>query len=240
MEFLAPEWHDRLPSTSTSLLERLRQGEELPPGFVLAAREQTAGRGRYQRQWVSGVGRDLTFSVLVRTRCEPLRLVSLPLAAALGVATVLEKYGIAARAKWPNDLLVGGRKICGILAEREGDGLVIGIGLNVNMREEEAAVIDRPVTSMRIETGREHAVDELLGRILRELPHWVETWEQDGFAGLRQAWEARCVGLGEKIAIGEGCKRASGVLEGFGNAGQLLLRQRDGTVCEVWSGDLEI
>lgn len=240
MEFLAPEWHDRLPSTNTSLLERLREGEELPSGFVLAAREQTAGRGRYQRQWVSGVGRDLTFSALVRSRVEPFRLVSLPLAVALGVAVVLEERGIAARTKWPNDLLVGGRKICGILAEREGDGVVIGIGLNVNMGEEGAAVIDRPVTSMRIETGREHAIDELLGRILRELPDWVEIWEQDGFAGLRQAWETRCVGLGEEIAIGEGGKRASGVLEGFGDAGQLLLRQRDGTVCQVWSGDLEI
>lgn len=238
MRFLAPEWHERVTSTNSILLERLRGGEELTSGFVLAAREQAEGRGRYERKWVSKGGGDLAFSFLMRTRVGVPQLLSLPQAVALGVREGLEEFGIEVRVKWPNDLLVGGRKICGILAEREGEGLVVGVGVNVNMGREEAAGIDRPATSMMIESGRAFAVEGVLERVLERLPEWIEKWEKGGFAALREAWTARCVGLGEEVEVGEARERSGGVLEGFGEAGQLLLRQADGRVKEVWSGDV--
>ena len=238
MQFLIPEWHGRLTSTNTVLLERLRGGEGLASGFVLATREQTEGRGRYERKWVSAEGGNLAFSFLMRTRVGVPQVLSLPQAVALGVAEAVGEFGIEAWVKWPNDLLAGGRKICGILAEREGEGLVVGVGVNVNMGREEAAGIDRPATSMMIESGRAFAVEGLLERVLERLPVWIERWEKGGFAALREAWTARCVGLGEEVEVGEARERLEGVLEGFGEAGQLLLRQADGTVKEVWSGDV--
>ena len=240
MRFLAPEWHERLTSTNTVLLERLKEGEELDSGFVLAAREQTEGRGRYERKWVSEKGGNLAFSFLLRTEVGVPQVLSLPQAVALGVGEALGDFGIEAWVKWPNDLLAGERKICGILAEREGEGLVVGVGVNVNMGAEEAEGIDRPATSMRIESGREFAVGGLLERVLERLPAWIEAWEKGGFGALREAWTARCVGLGEGVEVGEARERLEGILEGFGEAGQMLLRQAGGRVREVWSGDVEL
>lgn len=239
MEFLAPEWHDRLTSTNTVLRERLQRGEPLPSGFVLAAREQTAGRGRLGRSWVSQPGRDLTFSVLLRYAAGYPTHLSLPMATALGVAAALEEFGVHGRTKWPNDLQVSGRKLCGILAERQGAGLVVGIGINVNAEAVELAAIDRPATSLRVEAGREHPIELVLDRVLAHLAVWTEHWEEAGFAGLRQAWLARCVGLGEPVAIRDGNGLRRGTLAGFGPDGELLLATADGAVQPVWSGEIE-
>ena len=162
MQFASPEWHQTLTSTNQVLLQRLAAGEDLPTGFVLAAYEQTAGRGRYQRRWLSQAKRDLTFTFLLRPEAQGDRLASLTLAVALGVRVALATFGVEARTKWPNDLLVDGYKICGILAERAGQDLVIGIGLNINMDEAVAARLDRPVTSLYLQTGVEYAVETIL------------------------------------------------------------------------------
>ena len=166
-----------------------------------------------------------------------MQLLSLPMAAALGVAAYLQACGVAAQTKWPNDVLVGGRKICGILAER-GEAVVLGIGLNVNMDADEAAAIDRPATSLRIETGEERAVEVVLDELLIHLGEWVGRWEKGGFAALREAWEGRCANMGEYVEVGEDADRRTGVVLGFGAAGQLLLREDDGTRAEVWAGDV--
>ena len=215
----------------------MREGRDLPDGYVLAARAQTAGRGRYQRRWLVQPGRNLTFSTLLRCQVPPMQLLSLPMAASLGVVEYLEAIGLAAHTKWPNDVLMGGRKICGILAER-GAGVVLGIGLNVNMDADEAAAIDRPATSMRIETGCEYAVEAVLDDLLKHLAAWIGRWEQGGFAALREAWGARCANIGEYVEVGEATDRRTGLVLGFGDAGQLLLREDDGTWGEVWAGDL--
>ena len=244
MRFLSPEWHDRLPSTNTVLLERLRTGEAPAPGFVLAARDQTAGRGRYERTWVGSGGQNLTFSFLLVTQQEGAHLASVPMAVALGVADALAEYGIAAQTKWPNDVLIDGGKICGILSERcdrshpDGTAVVVGVGLNVNMAGVEAAAIGRPATSMRIETGREYAVEAVLDRVLAALAGRVSHWETGGFAALRTDWLARCCFVGDRVSVGEGEDRRAGVLAGFGEAGQLLLRGDDGAVEAIWAGDV--
>ena len=233
MRFQKPQWHDELPSTNTTLVQWLRAGRNLPAGFVLAARSQTAGRGRYERRWLARPGRNLTFSVLLRSNASPLQFLSLPQAAALGVAAYLEENGLVAQTKWPNDVLVGGRKICGILAER-CTGVVLGIGLNVNMDADEAASIAQPATSLRIETGAEREVEGALDELLAHLQVWIERWEKGGFAALSGAWKSRCANLGQYVTVGG----RTGVVLGFGPAGQLLLREDDGTRREVWTGDV--
>ncbi len=244
MIFETPEWHDQLPSTNSVLLDRIRSGEKLPSGYVLAAREQTEGRGRYDRTWVSQAGQDLTFSALIVADTVLSKLVSLPMAAALAVVDVLEGYGMIAKTKWPNDVLVNGAKICGLLAEQSnekhpgGKTIVLGMGLNINMEAVGIAMIDRAATSIRMETGKEHDVEEVLARVLAELSKWVEIWQKEGFAGFREVWTEKCCFVGEKVSVGEGATLKTGVLVGFGDQGQLLLQGESGEVEEVWAGDV--
>ena len=244
MTFLPPEWRDRVPSTNTCLLQRLSNGVAIPAGYVLATREQTAGRGRYQRQWIARADENLTFSFLLITKAAFPQLASLPIAIALGVADMLDIHGINAQTKWPNDVLVNDAKICGMLLERsdqkkpDGAAIVIGIGLNVNMDATTAALINRPVTSMRLETGRECEIETALAQLLSTIAPWIDRWENAGFVALRAAWERRCVYLDEQISVGEGEDVKTGTLEGFGDHGQLLLRGTDGWVREIWAGDV--
>lgn len=239
MKFLAPEWHQRLSSTNSILGERVHAGEGLPDGFVLAAREQTAGRGRFNRVWLAQPGLNLTFSFLLRTRTTFPQIVSLPMATALGVAAALGELGLEVQTKWPNDLLVAGHKICGVLAESSESGaVVVGIGLNVNMRAEEAARVGKPATSIYVETGEEYVVEEVLGFVLPHVERWINRWQAHGFAALKEAWTQHCFNLGEYVQVGEGEGQKTGVLLGFGEAGQMLLREDDGQQSEVWAGDV--
>lgn len=234
---------DRVASTNTALRERVQGGEALPSGFVLAAREQTAGRGRFDREWLAAPGRDLTFSFLLRWGDAMPQAASLPMAAALGVTDLLRKLGVDARVKWPNDVLVGERKIAGLLAEtvssRAGmtGGAVVGIGLNVNAAASDLAVVGRPATSLRVESGREWAPEALLPRLLRCMAPRLDRWLADGFEGLRTDWERRAAWMGATVSIHRGADIVTGILAGFGGSGELLLRHPDGAVEAVWSGD---
>ena len=242
MQFLPPEWHNQLPSTNTTLLERL--SSNTPTGFVLAAHTQTAGRGRYDRRWLAEAGQNLTFSFLYTTKANGTQLASLPMAIALGISDALKTFNIVTQVKWPNDLLIDGAKLCGMLLERsdanhpDGTPIVVGIGLNVNMTGQAAALIDRPATSMHIETGREYNVKDVLTQILTALPEWLSKWENGGFKAIQTDWTDRCAYIGEHIQVGEGNNIQTGTLEGFGSNGQLLLKSKTGTITEIWAGDV--
>lgn len=244
MQFHSPEWHDQLPSTNTTLLERLASGPSVPTGLVIAARSQTAGRGRYDRRWLAEANQNLTFSFLYTTKADGTQLASLPMAIALGISDALKTFNITTQVKWPNDILIDKAKLCGMLLERSdtthpnGTPIVVGIGLNVNMTGQTAAHIDRPATSMHIETGREYNVNDVLTQILNALPPWLDKWEQSGFAAIQTDWIDRCAYIGEQIRVGEGDKIQTGILEGFGENGQLLLKMDTGAIVEIWAGDV--
>ena len=245
MRFHPPEWIEQVPSTNSLLLERIGSGAGVPPGTVLATDDQTGGRGRGQRAWVSRPGRDLACSfVLEAAGTDPRRLGSLAMAAALGAADCLEEHGVIAQTKWPNDVIAGRRKIAGILPEpAPGSGqpglVVVGVGLNLGMTREEAEAIDQPATSVLVETGLAPEPRKVLPRLLQRLTPRLEAWGEGGFAALRGRWEARCAGLGERVTVVDGGQRLSGVLAGFGEDGQLLLEE-GGAVREVWAGSLSL
>lgn len=247
MDFLTPQWIDRIPSTNTALLEQLAGGIPLPAGTVLATDEQTAGRGRGANQWQTEPGRDLACSFVLRAAVAAKDLCSLSMAVALGVADLLDRLGITAQTKWPNDVIVGNRKICGILPElsqsplRQGAPaiVVVGVGLNVGMSRDEATAIDRPATSIVIESGRPITARQLLPDLLKALAPPLDRWSAGGFAALRQDWENRCAGLGQVVTVIDDSIRRQGVLAGFGDGGQLLLTD-DGTTVEIWAGHLRL
>ena len=240
MTFAEPEWFEQVTSTNTIVLERIDAGESLPDGYVLATTEQTAGRGRGTRHWHAEAGRDLCCSILYRNDAPARQLASLAMATALGIVDALHEYGIKAQTKWPNDVLVGDAKIAGILCELRPGSAVIGIGLNVSMSAAEAA------TSILIETGTVQAPREVLPILLQVLSRRLQAWQEGGFAGLRSDWCRHCLALGQDITIDDGDTRQTGVLAGFGDAGQLLLQPHDlaqdgsSTPVEIWSGHLRL
>jgi BirA family transcriptional regulator, biotin operon repressor / biotin---[acetyl-CoA-carboxylase] ligase len=167
-------------STNADLLDLAARG--LNDGSVLVAEEQTAGRGRQGRSWVSPPGSALTFSVLLRPeRIPPERLGWVPLVAGTATATAVRALtGLDARLKWPNDVLIGGRKLAGILAEVAGNAIVVGIGVNVSSAPGELPVGPGglPPTSLLAE-GVPVARDVLLIEILRAFGQWYKTLSQD-------------------------------------------------------------
>jgi BirA family biotin operon repressor/biotin-[acetyl-CoA-carboxylase] ligase len=243
MDFSAPEWLDRTPSTNSLLRERMAASAQPPEGAVLATLEQTAGRGRFERRWESGAGKNLTFSFCVQPHGRDEDRATLAMAVALGVSDYLASEGLTTRTKWPNDVLVGDRKICGILAElcQSGTGrvaMVVGVGLNVNMTEEDLALIDRPATSMSVLTGRRFDVRTLLPVLLTHLSARIDTWLGKGFAGLRADWEQQCAYIGQQVLIEDDRNMWQGILSGFGESGELILERPDGETKTVWSGDV--
>lgn len=230
------EWKERLASTNTTLRDRAERSQGLPSGTVIAAREQTSGRGRLDRAWFSGRDENLTFSLYLRAATDPRRLPAASMAAALAVTDLLADEGIPPSLKWPNDVLVQGKKICGILSEAVSGGLIIGVGLNVNM--ETADHIDQPATSMRIESGKRFDCGQLLPALLEKLVPHLTAWQKDGFAGIRESWEARIPTLGKPIRVRDGSHYRDGVLAGFGEDGELLLQNSDSSISPIWSGEL--
>lgn len=245
-----PLWEDSLDSTNTRLAQWIRERRVLP-GAVLAAREQTAGRGRYDRRWLARPGCNLTFSLYLSTTRGFPAIASIPAAAALGVSDYLrDAHGIDGRVKWPNDVMVSGRKICGILSERvslpstpasaatpAAEAIVVGIGVNLNMSAEDAAQVDKPATSVLMEAGVSCAPEEELLRLLQPLGHWLTRWEEAGFSALRAELLRRAWKIGETVMVGDGDQKISGTFEGFGESGELLLRLSDGELRPCWAGD---
>lgn len=234
------QWFDHLDSTNTRLLEQVDLNPALPSGTVWAARTQSAGRGRLERKWISSSSGNLLFSLFHRTGAEPGRLPSLTMAMAIAVDEMLQTFQVHSNLKWPNDIQVKGCKIAGLLAERAGaEGVVIGVGLNVNMAASELALIDQPATSLRNETGREWNVEEVLAVLLAtHLPPWLARWDRNGFSGLRERWMQGCGGLHAPLAVRDGERRMQGTLAGFGEEGELQLRLPDGTIQTVWAGEV--
>ncbi len=232
------EWFDKLASTNATMRERFLQGHKLRSGSIIAAREQTAGRGRQDRKWLTSPDSNLCFSLFIRTDAELAAVPSLTMAAALGVNDLLRGMGIRSIPKWPNDVLVGHRKICGILSERiEPEGIIVGIGLNVNMSTEEAEMIDRPATSILIESGWATELSKTLEALLPHLEYWIDEWQTGGFSNLREIWTEQAGPVGKPLTVRDGEIKKSGTLAGFGDHGELLLQTTDGLET-IWSGDV--
>ncbi|MBN2164126.1 MAG: biotin--[acetyl-CoA-carboxylase] ligase [Pontiellaceae bacterium] len=235
------EWQDRLGSTNSTMRERISLGEKAENGWILATREQTCGRGRQQRKWVSMPDTNLCFSLFLKTHAPLIQIPSLTMAVALAVNDLLNYYQIHSAPKWPNDVLVGPRKICGILSERTDcantTGIIIGIGLNVNMSKEDAEAIDRPATSILMESGIAHPPASILDALLPQIEFWINEWEKGGFTAIRDIWTEKAGPVGKAISVHDGDVRKSGTLAGFGEHGELLMKTRDG-IETIWSGDV--
>ena len=180
------------------------------PGDVFVADMQTAGRGRLDHRWLSAPGENLMMSAVVDVvDVPPHEAATLPLVAGLAVAQavsgVFAAHGDPSRTadvkiKWPNDVLIDRRKICGILCERNGDNVIVGIGVNVNQTAFPPEISDR-ATSVRLELGALHDVANVRDEVLDRLHECIERWRKDGFAVLLPELSTFDCLKGQRVAV---------------------------------------
>ena len=227
-------YFETLDSTQTYLKEHFN---ELPDQTVVTANTQTAGRGRFDRRWVSEPG-GLYFSILLKPTKTQF-LANLTQLLALCVCQAAEKYAIQPNLKWPNDVQVAGKKLCGILSEtitQNGQvaGLVIGAGVNVAQKD--LSHVGQPAVSLR-ELGVTTAKEDFLQTVLEPFFASYSAVLEDGFKAIRSAYLERFPFLGRQIAVKNGASAVSGVAEDLSPEGTLLLHTQRGPL-EILIGDL--
>jgi len=232
---------DSVPSTND---EATRLGAAgAADGTVVWARRQIAGRGRRGREWSSPEG-NLYCSVLMRPALPLARAAGLSLVAAVAVGDTVAGFladGRRVEHKWPNDVLVGGAKIAGILLEAAGrargatDWVVVGCGLNVGA---EPGVSGQAVTTLAAEAGRDIPVRAVLMALLDNLRLWRGRWETHGIAPIRDSWLARARGLGQDITVRLPREELRGRFEGLDDSGALRLVLPDATRRTISAGDV--
>ena len=237
-------WHiesrGSTPSTNADVAEQARAGA--PEGVVLVTDHQQAGRGRLDRLWETPPGTALTMSVLLRPTVPAERWPWLPLLTGVAVLDGLDALGVRAELKWPNDVLLEGRKLAGILAERvetpTGPAAVVGIGLNVAMTEDELPV--ETATSLAVEgydADRDAVRDAVLAALADRYRAWLEAGDDDD---LRTAYVARCIsadGRALRVELPDG-STLTGIGVDVTDGGELVLELRDGSRHRVAAGDV--
>jgi BirA family biotin operon repressor/biotin-[acetyl-CoA-carboxylase] ligase len=173
-----------------------------PDGAAVVADTQTAGRGRHGRRWHDEAGTSLLVSVLLRPALPPSLRPLLSYAASVAVVGTLGTLGLDARVKWPNDVLVAGRKVAGILLEAREGVVVVGVGLNVNQQRFPPELAAR-ATSVALETGRATDRGVVLATLLDELDRWRACLEREGFAPVRERWRAVSDTLGRGVRVAD-------------------------------------
>ena len=227
-------------ATSSSDLVWQAAAEDAPAGTAFLVGEQTAGRGRRGAGWSSAQG-GMYLSLLLRPSVAADTFWGLSFVAALAIreAMAARLTGTDVRLKWPNDVLAGNGKICGILLEVRGEAVVIGTGVNI---APVAALSDAklPATSFQELGDRTTTPEELArdyaGRLLQRVAHW----ERDGFAPVRLEWLGHCAHIGQTVRVGTGSGVIAGEFDDLGHDGALVIRADDGTVHRVTTGDVEL
>ncbi|MCJ8205452.1 bifunctional biotin--[acetyl-CoA-carboxylase] ligase/biotin operon repressor BirA [Pseudomonas sp. RGM2987] len=227
---------DSIDSTNAEALRSVERGVEAP--FLVLAERQIAGRGRRGRKWVSPFADNLYYSLVLRIDGGMRQLEGLSLVVGLAVMHTLREMGIVeAGLKWPNDVLVGQKKIAGILLELVGDPadvchVVLGIGINVNMQSTDE--VDQQWTSMALETGVDVDRNELVARMSGMLQQYLKLHQASGFAAIQAEWESYHLWQGRTVSLIAGSSRVDGVVKGIDLQGALRLKV-DG-VEKIFSG----
>ena len=228
---------------STNQLARQMAVQGCPHGSVVLAEEQTAGRGRLGRGWVNQKGKDLCMSMVLRPRLEAQHAPRYTLASALGVYQLADKLGASPFIKWPNDVLINGKKICGILLEMDGDmdalhSVIVGIGLNVNT-DVFPVEIEKTATSFALSLSKLLDRNQVLSTLINLLEPLYDACENETAYGDLLNEYTRCCGtIGQSVSVMGIRETLNGVAEGIDGVGRLLLRSTDGALHALSAGDV--
>ena len=232
--------------TTQPIAHQLAQAGE-PDGSIVICEEQTAGKGRLARAWTSTQGKGIWMSVIIRPEIPPTKAPQLTLVAAVAVTRAIEDIAdVRAEIKWPNDLLINGKKCTGILTELQADidrvhAIILGIGVNVNQQPSDFPEdIQSIATSIQMVTGKPVDRAELVARILYHLEIYTDLYVQHGFEPLKILWESYSCTLGKRIKATMIHKQIEGVALGITNEGILQVKTDDGEIHGIYSADIEI
>lgn len=214
-------------------------------GTVVVADAQSSGKGRLGRSWTSPPGVNLYLSVLLRPLLEPRHAPQLTFLSSLAVATAIERCsGLQPQVKWPNDVLLNGRKVAGLLNEMSAETesihfVILGIGVNLNMGADQFPPgLRYPATSLALELGRPVSRTTFCRILLEELDRFYSLYERRGFAPIREAWQGYFHLLGQRVAVENQHLRQVGTVAGLDQDGALLLQTDDGTTERILAGDV--
>lgn len=234
---------ERIDSTNSAALRLVAEGAPLP--CLVLAEQQTAGRGRRGRSWVSPFGANLYYSLAIQLVQAARELEGLSLVVGLAVLKTIKELGVAdAGLKWPNDILVGDKKLAGILLELVGDPadichVVIGIGINVNLLPGSTDDIDRPWTSLRAEAGAIQDRNRLVSRLNFHIAEYLHRQRKEGFAALAAEWRSADLWMGRQVQLSAGVGEVEGTSLGIDDKGALRLFV-DGTEHTYSGGELSL
>ena len=234
-------------TTSTNdVIEKLAR-DGVKEGVVVFAESQTKGRGRLGRKWMSPTHKGLWFSVLLRPELSPQETTQLTVASATALRRAIKTVtGLTAEIKWPNDLLIGGKKVVGILTEMSAEldrvrHVILGIGVDVNQAAAEFPPELRKIaTSLKIESGEKVTRAELATEMLRELDADYARIGGGQFSAVADEWEAGCATLGENVSVQMGARLIRGHAEALDDDGALLVRTEHGHLERIIGGDVSL
>ena len=234
-------------TTSTNDDAEKFASEREPEGLVVFSESQTRGRGRMGRKWSSPGGKGLWFSILLRPSLSANECTQLTVASAVSlVRAINETTGIEPDIKWPNDLLIHGKKIAGILTEMQAEldcvrHVIIGVGIDVNQNHSDfPAQLRRIATSLKIASGTTVGRTTLAEAILREMDKDYKRVLNGLFNEVAQEWANHCGTLGKEVNIQTGRNQITGRAESLDETGALLVRTQHGRIERIIGGDVEV
>ncbi|MFJ7951316.1 biotin--[acetyl-CoA-carboxylase] ligase [Lysinibacillus sp. NPDC096418] len=233
---------------STQIIAHKLAQEGAPDGTIVIGEEQTAGRGRMARPWESAHGTGIWMTVIVRPDVTPQQASSYTLVVAVAVTKAIKTLykNVEPAIKWPNDLLINGKKCTGILTEMQAEAdcvqaLLVGIGINANQVESDfSPEIAEIATSLRLAEGEEINRAALVATILQYLEQYTELFVNEGFARIKTLWEQASCTIGQRIEVTTLREQFEGIASGITEEGVLQLTQDNGTVRTIYSGDIRI
>ena len=229
---------------STNLWIKRLAKEGAPEGTLALAEFQSAGRGRLGRSWEVPEGTSVMMSILLRPKFEPQYAPMLTLVMGMAVAKAVKKLGFDVSIKWPNDVVVSHKKICGILTEmgvRDGkiDYAVIGVGINVNIREFPEEMADK-ATSLYLESGKEFDRSQIPGLVMEAFEEYYEKFAATcDLSGLKEKYESILANYNQPVRV-LAKEPYEGVARGITDGGELLVEKTDGTIATVSAGEVSV
>lgn len=237
-------YYEEVDSTNDQA-KRLGEAGSLHGTLVVADR-QSAGKGRRGRGWVSPGGTGIWMSMLMRPLIPPAHASMLTLVMALAVAEGIEaETGLEALIKWPNDIVVAGKKVCGILTEMSAEldcihYVVTGMGINVNMAEFPEELKEK-ATSLFLEAGHSFSRSGIIAQIMKALePHYEQFIRHEDLTGFLEPYHRRLANIGREVCVLTPGNNYQGTAMGINEKGELLVRMEDGTVSQVVSGEVSV
>lgn len=237
MTAVAIEVHELLDSTNAEARRRASAG--LFQDLWIFARRQSGGRGRRGRAWISEEG-NIFGTRLIDPKCAPRHVAELSFVAALAthkaVVAAMPDQADRITCKWPNDVLVGGRKVSGMLLEGEGGSPVVAVGIGINVTHFPDGT-ETPATSIAAEGGQAD-VELVRQALVAGFEHWLAVWREEGFQSIRQAWLERASGYGQRIRVRLEAREFFGKFSDLDTDGALIVTTDDGIIERVAAGDV--